>query len=84
MPNPIPTKLEAESKHEMVDTLLHISRKPQILVVDDEARIRAWLGVALPQNGFEVKLAAGGQEAVGIYREHKRVVAVDEPARAAA
>ncbi len=47
-----------------------------ILVVDDEARIRAWLGVALPQNGFAVKLAAGGQEAVDIYRDHSDIALV--------
>jgi CheY-like chemotaxis protein len=55
-------------RHDLVDTLPHVPRKPLILIVDDEARVRAWLGVALPQNGFEVKLAAAGQEAVDIYQ----------------
>jgi CheY-like chemotaxis protein len=60
----------------LVDTLPLLPRKPTILVVDDEARIRAWLGVALPQNGFEVRLAAAGQEAVDIYREHRDIALV--------
>jgi CheY-like chemotaxis protein len=46
------------------------------LVVDDEARIRAWLSVALPQNGFQVKLAAGGQEAVDLYRSSPSKIAL--------
>ena len=56
-------------RHDLADTLPHVPRKPLLLIVDDEARIRAWLGVALPQNGFEVKLAAAGQEAVDIYQD---------------
>jgi CheY-like chemotaxis protein len=39
------------------------------LVVDDEARIRAWMSVSLPQSGFNVRLAASGPEAVQTYRE---------------
>jgi len=76
MPNPNPAPSEAESPHELVDTLPHVPRRPVILVVDDEARIRAWLGVALPQNGFSVKLAAGGQEAVDSYRNNPTIALV--------
>jgi CheY-like chemotaxis protein len=32
--------------------------------------------VALPQNGFEVKLAAGGQEAVNVYRDNRYIALV--------
>src|SRR5437660_11929313 len=68
MPNPSPSELGAEAKPESVDTLPHVPHRPCVLVVDDEARIRAWLSVALPQNGFQVKLAADGEEALSIYR----------------
>ncbi len=67
---------QLEAAGELVDTLPHVPRRPIVLVVDDEARIRAWLGVALPQNGFQVKLAAGGQEAVEIYRAHNNIALV--------
>src|SRR6267378_2083359 len=68
MPNPSPSELGVEVKPESVDTLPHVPQRPCVLVVDDEARIRAWLSVALPQNGFQVKLAADGEEALGIYQ----------------
>jgi CheY-like chemotaxis protein len=62
---------EAENglKDDLVDTLPHVPRKPGILVVDDEARVRAWMSVSLPQNGFTVQLAASGPEAVQTYRQ---------------
>ena len=43
---------------------------PQILVVDDEAGIRTLLELALPSQGFGVRLAGSGPEAVAVYREH--------------
>ena len=76
MPNPSPSELGAEVKPESVDTLPHVPQRPCVLVVDDEARIRAWLSVALPQNGFQVKLAAGGQEAVDFYRTNASKIAL--------
>ena len=39
-------------------------RKPGILVVDDEAAVRGLLQVALQQQGFMVRLAANGYEAL--------------------
>src|SRR5437016_9014286 len=68
MPNPSPPESQADANPESVDTLPHVPERPCVLVVDDEARIRAWLSVALPQNGFQVKLAADGEEALSIYR----------------
>src|SRR5207253_1911478 len=47
------------------------ARKPGVLIADDEARLRALLVVALRQHGFVVWLAADGQEAVEIYRDHR-------------
>jgi CheY-like chemotaxis protein len=68
MPNPSFPESTADANPASVDTLPHVPHRPCVLIVDDEARIRAWLSVALPQNGFQVKLAASGQEAVDFYR----------------
>jgi CheY-like chemotaxis protein len=43
-----------------------------ILVVDDDEAILRLLGEALPQYGFEVRLAGGGPEAVEVYRAYAR------------
>jgi len=76
MPNPSLPESNVDADLESVDTLPHVPHRPCILVVDDEARIRAWLSVALPQNGFQVKLAAGGQEAVDFYRTNASKIAL--------
>jgi CheY-like chemotaxis protein len=76
MPNPSLPESYADANPESVDTLPHVPHRPFVLVVDDEARIRAWLSVALPQNGFRVKLAADGQEAVEFYRLNASRVAL--------
>jgi CheY-like chemotaxis protein len=51
-------------------------RKRGILVVDDEGIVRSMLGVGLRQQGFAVWLAAGGQEALGLYRDHSQAIDV--------
>jgi CheY-like chemotaxis protein len=71
--NAVQQELENGVNDELVDTLPHVPRKPGILVVDDEARVRAWMSVSLPQNGFTVHLAASGQEAVQTYRDRPQV-----------
>jgi CheY-like chemotaxis protein len=50
-------------------------RVPGILVVDDEPAIRILLQTALPRYGFHVFLAASGQEALVVYREHRTEIA---------
>jgi CheY-like chemotaxis protein len=50
-------------------------RVPGILVVDDEPAIRTLLQAALPRYGFQVFLAASGQEALAIYRDHRTEIA---------
>jgi DNA-binding response OmpR family regulator len=42
--------------------------RPSLLVVEDEHAIRAVLATALRQEGFAVRLAAGGAEGVALYR----------------
>ena len=42
-----------------------------VLVADDEAAVRAVLGLALRFHGFNVWLAAGGPEAEELYRRHR-------------
>jgi CheY-like chemotaxis protein len=50
-------------------------RVPGILVVDDEPAIRTLLQTALPRYGFQVFVAASGQEALAVYREHRTEIA---------
>lgn len=38
--------------------------KPKILIVDDDADLRRLYAIGLNQNGFEVKLASNGLEAI--------------------
>ncbi len=47
-----------------------------VLVVDDESRVRALLRVVLEREGFNVWLAAGGEEAVELFRRHHNEIAV--------
>ena len=47
-----------------------------ILVADDEAALRTMLDAALRHHGFAVWLAANGQEAVELYRQHGPETAV--------
>jgi CheY-like chemotaxis protein len=44
--------------------------KPGILVVDDEAVVRNFLNVGLQHYGFDVWLAADGQQAIQVYQQH--------------
>jgi len=45
-----------------------------ILVVDDEAHIRAGVTQVLEQTGFTVLTAADGREAIAVFREHAETV----------
>lgn len=49
-------------------------RIPAVLVVDDEPGIRTLLQAALPRYGFQVFLAASGQEALAAYQEHRTAI----------
>src|SRR5262249_10473671 len=51
----------------MTPSLAPSPAAPGILVVDDDAPVRAVLGAALPCCGFRVWLADGGAEAVRLY-----------------
>jgi CheY-like chemotaxis protein len=48
----------------------------EVLVVDDSPVIRSFLASLLPRFGFEVRLAAGGREAIEVYREHRGSIAL--------
>lgn len=50
--------------------------KPVLLVIEDEKAVRMMLDLALRHYGFAVRLAATGQEAVEMYREHHRNIAL--------
>ncbi|MEV6929599.1 response regulator transcription factor [Dactylosporangium sp. NPDC051485] len=45
-------------------------RQPKVLVVDDEASIRALLSATLRLTGFEVRVATGGREALAAAAEY--------------
>jgi CheY-like chemotaxis protein len=49
---------------------------PDVLVVDDAPYIRDFLGAALPRLGFAVWLAAGGEEAVALFRQHRQDISL--------
>lgn len=51
-------------------------RKPGILVVDDDPRVRSFLDTALQLQGFAVWLAAGGLEAVQVYQQYRSAIDV--------
>jgi CheY-like chemotaxis protein len=57
------------------DTLVP-ARKYGILAVDDEEGVRGVLGIGLRQLGFAVWLAAGGREALDLYRRHREAIDV--------
>jgi DNA-binding response OmpR family regulator len=45
-----------------------------VLVIDDDAAVRAVLGVALGAHGFSVRLAGDGREGAAVYREHAATI----------
>jgi CheY-like chemotaxis protein len=47
------------------------SRSPCILVVDDEAQVRQFLEDLLTENGFDVKTAGDGREALGALTQER-------------
>jgi twitching motility two-component system response regulator PilH len=49
-----------------------ISRKPKILIVDDDATYRQLLTLLLTKAGYEVLLAKDGQEALNWLRSNQR------------
>jgi CheY-like chemotaxis protein len=50
--------------------------KPGVLVVDDEYIVRVMVQLGLQRNGFEVWLASGSREAIGLYRKHRDSIVV--------
>jgi CheY-like chemotaxis protein len=51
-------------------------QQPSVLVVDDDAAIRAVLRAGLERHGLQVWLAASGEEAIDLYRRHWQAIAV--------
>jgi DNA-binding response OmpR family regulator len=51
--------------------------KQKILVVDDEAAMRKLLGTSLKANGYDVRAAADGEEALKMVDEHPDLVLLD-------
>jgi CheY-like chemotaxis protein len=55
-------------------TCLVTPRPYGLLVVDDKEFVRDVLDRAMKQQGFAVWLAAGGQEAIGLYRQNREAI----------
>jgi CheY-like chemotaxis protein len=58
------------------DLLGDDEQKPVILVVDDVVAIGMMLDLALSQDGFAVRLATTGNEAIELYRKHHDEIAL--------
>lgn len=61
---------------QMDETTRTTSPKPGILVVDDEESLRSMLDMLLRESGFAVFLASNGREAVEVYQEHHKEIAL--------
>jgi CheY-like chemotaxis protein len=66
--------LEAIGESAIPASTLH--EKPIVLVVDDEKAVGTMLALALQHNGFVVRLATTGRQAVEIYRQHYKSIAL--------
>jgi CheY-like chemotaxis protein len=66
-----PVVLPVEPSPSVPEPSITCSRRPRVLVVDDMETNRFLLEVFLRRNGFEPKLAAGGEEAVRLTREQQ-------------
>jgi len=64
----LPATQAPELTAALAQTLPTIPRRPCVLVIDDEARVRTLLSLGLRQHGFDVRVAAGGLEALEVYR----------------
>jgi CheY-like chemotaxis protein len=51
-------------------------RTYEVLIVDDEPCLRGLLRISMMQRGFTVWLAAGGPEAIDLYRRHHETIDV--------
>jgi CheY-like chemotaxis protein len=50
--------------------------KPGVLVVDDEHFLRIMVQLGLERDGFDVRLASNGWEAIDLYRKHRDSISV--------
>lgn len=57
-------------------TALGTARKCGVLIADDESVIRDLLNISLQREGFALWLAADGQEALALYRDHREAIDV--------
>lgn len=53
-----------------------LPHQPGVLVVDDEYLVRSIVQLGLERNGFDVRVAANGCEAIALYREHREHISV--------
>ncbi len=70
-----PVSGKPETMDESTPAALH-GRGELIFVIDDEKDIRSFIGEVLQNYGYRVLLAANGEEAVGMYRNHSQGIAL--------
>src|SRR5262245_33574341 len=67
----------ARGKRSITDLRSHfMTAGGEVLVADDSAEVRRAVSRCLAARGLTVREAAGGQEAVELYREHRRSIGV--------
>ena len=49
---------------------------PEVLIVDDNPVLRTLLDTIFTRSGFAVRVAADGNEAIEVYRQHRRTIDV--------
>jgi len=74
--NPPSRGSEQDSPADPAETPDGTPRKCGILVVDDDAAVRGVLSAGMCQQGFAVWVAAGGHEALDVYRRHHETIDV--------
>jgi carbon storage regulator CsrA len=74
--NPLLQGIGHSRPMELPNAALAVARKHGILVADDEPSIRGMLSVSLREQGFNVWLAADGQQALDLYERHSETIDV--------
>jgi CheY-like chemotaxis protein len=69
-----PAKTNQAAEGELTGQQVH--EQPGVLVVDDNHLVRALVQLGLERNGFDVRVAANGRQAIEVYREHREHIAV--------
>jgi DNA-binding NtrC family response regulator len=64
------------TKHDTLDNSPSAHRRPRVLVVDDEPRLRSLLADVVPEMGFEVTTARSGEEGLRAMEQNPHEIAI--------